>query len=133
MSDVRVIQSLYQAFGKGDVPAVLGSFTPDIDWRQAEGNPYQPSGEPWTGPNAVLENLFMRLGTEWDGFTVHPKRFHDAGGTVVVEGRYTGTFKPTKKSLDCQFCHVWTLRGGKIAAFQQYVDTGKLQAVMQAR
>jgi hypothetical protein len=35
----------------------------------------------------------MRLGTEWDGFTVTPKEFHDAGPVVVVEARYTGTCK----------------------------------------
>jgi len=133
MSHVSAIQDLYRAFGRGDVPAVLGAFTTDIDWRQAEGNPYQPSGEPWIGPNAVLENLFTRLGSEWDRFTVHPKRYHDAGATVVVEGRYTGAFRPTQQSLDCQFCHVWSFRDGKIAGFQQYVDTGRLQDVMRAR
>jgi hypothetical protein len=37
-----------------------------------------------------MSNLFIRLATEWDGFTVHPGEFHDAGSVVVVEGRYTG-------------------------------------------
>jgi hypothetical protein len=34
------------------------------------------------------------------GFTVHPGEFHDAGSAVVVEARYTGTFKETGKELD---------------------------------
>ena len=46
-------------------------------------------------------------------FAVHPKDFHDAGDTVVVEGRYTGTFKATGKSLDAQMCHVFKIRNGK--------------------
>ena len=132
MSNVRVVQDVYAAFGRGDIPTVLAAFDADIEWRQAEGNPYQPSGEAWIGPNAVLENLFMRLGAEWDGFLVHPEQFHDAGGTVVVEARYTGTFKPTGKALEAQVCHVWKVRNGKIASFQQYVDTAQLQAVMGA-
>jgi uncharacterized protein len=45
----------------------------------------------WHGPDAVLQNLFMRLAAEWDGFTVRPGEFHDAGSAVVVEARYTGT------------------------------------------
>ena len=42
--------------------------SPDIRWYQAESNPYMPSGEAWVGPDAVLNNLFIRLGAEWDGF-----------------------------------------------------------------
>ena len=71
----------------------------------------------------------MKLGTEWDGFTVHPKEFHDAGSTVVIEGRYTGTYKNTGNSLDAQFCHVFKIHNGKVTSFQQYVDTGQWQSV----
>lgn len=133
MSNVRLVQDVYGAFGRGDIAAVLGAFQPKMEWREAEGNPYQPSGKPWVGPEAILESLFMRLGGEWDGFKVHPKHFHDAGGTVVVEGRYTGKYKATAKVLDAQFCHVWRIGDGKIASFQQYVDTAQLQDVMKAR
>jgi uncharacterized protein len=100
---------------------------PGIDWRQAEGHPFQPSGMPFAGPDAVLENVFMRLGTEWDGFTVTTKEFHDAGPVVVVEARYTGTCKQTGKALDAQVCHLWKLRDGKVTSFQQYTDTGQWQ------
>jgi ketosteroid isomerase-like protein len=132
MSNVKTIQDLYAAFGRGDVPAVLAGFDASIAWREAEGNPYQPSGEPWVGPDAVLENLFSRLPGDWDGFTVHPRTFHDAGDTVVMEARYTGTAKATGKELDAQVCHVWQLQGGKVTSFQQYVDTAQLQVVMGA-
>lgn len=133
MSGAERIGGLYAAFGRGDVPTVLGAMDPEIHWHEAEGNPYMPSGEAWVGPDAILENLFMKLGGEWDGFTVHPEAFHDAGDSVVVEGRYTGEFKGTGQSLDVQFCHVWSLKDGKITKFQQYVDTAKLQDVMGAR
>ena len=72
------------------------------------------------------------MGEEWNGFTVSPVSFHDAGDTVTVEGRYTGEFKETGKSIDAQFCHIWTLADGKITKFQQYVDTGQLQDVVGA-
>ncbi len=84
------------------------------------------------GPDAVLNNLFMRLGAEWDAFTVHPRSLHGAGDSVIVEGRYTGTYKPTGKSMDTQVCHVWDVKDGKVTRFQQYVDTSKLQEVMRA-
>jgi uncharacterized protein len=133
MDNVTVLKSLYDAFGKGDIPAVLGMMSPDIKWYEAEGNPYMPSGKAWVGPDAVLNNLFMRIGAEWDGFTVHPRSFYGAGDSVIVEGRYSGTYKPTGKSIDAQMCHVWDVKDGKAARFQQYVDTAQIQSAMGAR
>jgi ketosteroid isomerase-like protein len=106
--------------------------SPDVRWAEAESNPYMPSGEAWVGPNAILESLFMRLGAEWDTFAVHPRTFHAAGDAVVVEGRYSGTHKATGRSLDAQMCHVFVFNNGKLARFQQYVDTAKLRHVMGA-
>ncbi len=133
MSNVRLVQDLYDAFGRGDIATVLGLFDTNIEWREAEGNPYELSGKAWVGSDAIMQNLFMKIGTEWDGFTVHPKDFHDAGDTVVVEGRYTGTHKATGKGLDAQVCHVFKIRHGKLTSFQQFVDTAQLQDVMGAR
>jgi ketosteroid isomerase-like protein len=132
MSAVDILAGLYDAFGRGDVPGVLGSMDPSIRWHEAEGNPYMPSGEAWVGPDAIVNNLFVKLVEEWDGFTVQPQTFHDAGDVVVVEARYTGTYKATGKPMDAQVCHVWTVKDGKVVKFQQYVDTAKLQDAMGA-
>lgn len=75
----------------------------------------------------------MRLATEWDGFAVHPGAFHDAGRSVIVEARYSGTHRGTGKALDAQVCHVWDVEEGRLTRFQQYVDTAKFQDVMGAR
>jgi ketosteroid isomerase-like protein len=133
MDNVRLLKNLYEAFGRGDIPAVLGGMSPDIKWYSAEGNPYMRSGDPWVGPDAILNNLFMKIATEWDGFTVHTKSFHGAGDSVIVEARYTGTYKPTGKSIDAQVCHVWDVKDGKVSRFQQYMDTAQLQDAMGTR
>ena len=130
MDNVNFLRNLYDAFGHGDIPSVLGAMSSDIRWHQAEGNPYMPSGEAWVGPDAVLNNLFLRLGAEWDEFSVHPKSFRGAGDSVIVEARYSGTYKATGKSMDTQACHIWDVKDGKVTKFQQYVDTAKLRDVM---
>jgi ketosteroid isomerase-like protein len=130
MSGKEMMAGLYAAFGRGDVPTVLGAMDPGIHWHEAEGNPYMPSGEAFVGPDSVLGDLFAKLPEDWDGFTVTPVSYHDAGGVVVVEGRYTGRFKATGTPLDAQFCHVWSLSDGKITKFQQYTDTGAFQRIM---
>ena len=133
MSTVQLAKEMYAGFARGDIPAVLAGFHPAIEWREAEGNPYQPDGAAWVGPQAVLEKLFMRLGSEWEKFTVNVRMLHDAGEFVVMEGRYTGTYKPSGKSIDAQVCHVLRFRDGKLVSFQQYVDTGQLLAAMATR
>lgn len=35
MSNADVVRGLYEAFGRGDVPSVLGLLAPDVDWREA--------------------------------------------------------------------------------------------------
>ncbi len=117
-----MVQSLYDAFARGDVPAVLGSMSSGIEWREAENFLYADRN-PYTGPSAVLEGVFMRIGAEWDGFAATPERLLDAGDTVVSLGRYTGKYKATGKSVDAQFVHVWLLENGKAVRFQQYTDT----------
>ena len=81
----------------------------------------------------MVDKLFKFLGADWEGFTVSVKSLHDAGEYVVMEGRYTGTYKPSGKKLDAQACHVLRFSGGKLSSFQQYTDTAQIQAVMSPR
>lgn len=129
-SNIDLAKQLYDLFGRGDIPGVLGLFDPQIEWREAEGTPYQPDGAPWTGPDAVLNKLFVRIGAEWDGFTVTPRAFTVTDRGVLMEGRDTGTDKSTGHAVDAQVAHHLTMRDGKLTGFQQYVDTAALQAAM---
>ena len=129
MDNVKLLKNIYDAFGRGDIPTVLAAMSPDIKWYEAENNPYMPSGEAVVGPD-VVNDLFMRLGAEWDGFTIHLRTFHGAGDSIIVEARYSGTYKSTGKRMDAQVCHVWDVKDGKLTRFQQYVDTAKLRDVM---
>lgn len=133
MSNTEIVASLYDAFGRGDIAAVLGLLDPEVRWHEAEGNPYKPNGEAWVGPDAVVSNLFEKMGEDWTEFAVHPSLFHEAGSVVTVEGRYVAEHRGTGKALDCQVCHVWTVEDGKITKFQQYVDTAQMQDVMGAQ
>jgi ketosteroid isomerase-like protein len=133
MSNLEIMKDLYAAIGQGRGGTVLAALDPNIEWREAEGNPYQPSGEAWIGPDVVAANLAARVASEWDGHTTTPTKFHDAGDTVVVEARCRGTYKATGKVMDAQACHIWGLRDGKVVTFQQFVDTAQLQKVMDYR
>jgi ketosteroid isomerase-like protein len=130
-ANTELIQNLYAAFARGDGAAVLGSMDPTIVWNEADGFPYADRN-PYVGPMAIAEGVFFRLATEWDGFQAVPAEFLDAGDTVVVLGRYKGTYKTTGVAINAQFAHIWRLSGGKIAAFQQYTDTAQATRAVHA-
>lgn len=129
MSNLDSVKATYQAFAKGDIPSVLGFLSPDIDWTEAEGFPYAGT---YHGPQAVLGGVFMRLGGEWNGFAAVPDEFIDAGDTIVVLGKYSGTYKKTGKSFQANFAHVWKIENGKAVRFIQYVDTLLVHRAVQA-
>ena len=121
MTNGEILSSLYEAFATGDVPTVLGAMDPNIEWNEAEGFMY---GGTYRGPNAIVENVFMKLATEWEGFSVVPDKIIDGGdGTVVSLGTYSGKYLKTGKSMSVPFAHAWEFRDGKIVWFRQYLDT----------
>ena len=128
MSNLDSVRGAYDAFAKGDIPAVLGFLNPDVEWTEAEGFPY---GGTYVGPEAVLEGVFMRLGTEWEGFAAVPDEFIDGGDVVVALGEYSWSYKATGKSFRANFAHVWKIREWKAVRFVQYVDTLLVQRAVQ--
>lgn len=130
--NVALVEAIYAAFGTGDVPGVLSRMSADIVWNEAENFPYADRN-PYLGPEAVLTGVFARIGEEWDGFTVVSEDLLDAGDTVVVLGRYTGTYKATGRTLDAQLVHVWRIEDGKVVRFQQYTDTLQTARVIERR
>ena len=119
MDNVRLLKNLYDAFGHGDVPTVLGSMSPDIRWHQAESNPYMPSGDAFVGPDAVLNNVFMKLVRNGTA-SLSTQNHSTAPATASSSKRATaGMYKATGKSIDAQVCHVWDVKDGKVTRFQQ--------------
>ena len=120
--NVAVVRGIYEAFGRGDIPAVLGAMSPEMVWNEAENFPYA-DGNPYVGGEAILGGVFARLGGEWDGFAAVPEEYLDAGDTVIVLGRYRGSFKATGRAIDAQMAHVWRIADGKAVRFDQLTDT----------
>ena len=130
MSNLQFAKDLYGHFARGDVASFLAGCDSAIEWYQAEGNPYQMDGAAWHGPQTIVEKLFVPMGRDWEAFSVTVDNLHDAGDHVAMEGRYTGTYRPTGKRFDSQVCHILHFQNGKLIRFQQYCDTAQLQRVM---
>jgi len=125
--NIKVIDTLYDAFSTGDMPTVLGLMHPKIEWNEAESNSIA-DGNPYIGPNAILEGVFGKLLEMHKYFKVKNVKIHGMTNNMVLATlRYDAKNKATQKAYDAQAAHLWTLNDeGKIIAFQQFVDTKKL-------
>ncbi|MEE4152633.1 MAG: nuclear transport factor 2 family protein [Erythrobacter sp.] len=131
MTNREIVMALYAGFDSGDMDAVLALMADDIIWHEAENNKLADRN-PYVGPQAVLEGVFARLGGDFDGFAVEVGHVVEDGETVVMQGRYRARAKASGIEINPQIVHWWTLRDGKIAAYQQHVDTFALTQALGA-
>jgi ketosteroid isomerase-like protein len=121
MSNMDIVNKIYSAFAAGNIPAVLESFDPAIEWVAAENSPWADHS-PYRGLNQVVEGVFTRIGLEFPGLAIQVDELLDAGERIV-RGRYHGVRKATGKAFHAQVAHIWTITAGKVTKFQQYLDT----------
>lgn len=125
-SNLSVIDGAYKAFAVGDIPAVLAVMDANIVWNEAEGNSYA-DGNPYIGPDAVLNGVFARIGTDHEYFNlVDIKLYEMSDDQVLATLRYQAKVKKNGAVYNTQAAHLWTLKNGKVIGFQQYVDTKQL-------
>jgi len=124
--NVGIIDGIYKSFNSGDIPAVLAVLDDNVEWIEAEGNAYA-DGNPYIGPDAVLNGVFARVGADYEYFNVVDVKLHDmSNNQVLATLRYNGKLKKNGAIIDAQVAHHWTLNNGKVTGFQQYVDTKQL-------
>ena len=128
MTNKEIIEGLYKNFSKGDVPAVVALFDNEIEWTEADGFPLRGT---YIGPQAVVENVFMRLSEFSDNWGVQVERLVADGDTVVADGKYTWNHKVSGKPCAVRMAHIWTLSEGKATAFLQHVDTAVVQELIR--
>lgn len=124
MSDanVKLVQSLYDAFKRGEIDTVVNAVTPDADW-QVHGNPKDfPTIGRWKGQKGAQE-FFRILADNLEPTEFTPQEFHAAGDAVFALGRYGWKVRATGKPAGGQWCHVFTVKNGKVARFREFTDT----------
>lgn len=118
---LATVQSFYAAIARGDVDDVIALLAPDIEWTEAEGFPYY-SGT-WRSPQAVLDNLFARIGRDWDAFSAITHSYVTENDQVVAFGDYGGINRTSERPLRAPYAHRFRVQDNRIASFIQYTDT----------
>ncbi|MBC6974812.1 nuclear transport factor 2 family protein [Bacillus sp. Xin] len=123
-TNLQIIRSTY----KGP-DYLIKALSKEVEWTEAEGFPY---GGTYVGVEAVIENVFSRLASEWDDFRASVHTYHEVNSKeiVIAEGIYSGVYKTTGKVFQADFVHVWELRNRKVVRFKQYVDSHTVQQAL---
>ena len=119
----KVVQDAYAAFGRGDIPALIGLLSPDVDWEGVIGaGPNVPTRGRRKGHQEVGK-FFEQVGATVDFKRFEPRQFVAEGDTVVVLGFYDAIVKTTGRPYAADWVMVFTLRDGKISRFQEFTDS----------
>ena len=122
--NVSLVQDLYAAFARGDVAAIASACAPDVDWRLVGRKEDFPTFGEWKGTAEV--ERFFRLVLERNDFEdFSPREFYTSGDKVFVLGVFVHTVEKTGRTIASEWCHVFTVRHGKIAAFRGFIDTAQ--------
>jgi uncharacterized protein len=121
-----VVRSVYDAYARRDVAAVLSAFAPDVVFVQTDLLPWGGRYEGIEGAQASIGKLFAHVDSK-----VEIEETVSAGDHVVVIGRTRGTTRTTGAEFDIRVVHVWTVVNGRILRFEAYIDTpAMLSALM---
>ena len=124
--NLEIVQNVYAAFGRGDLEGLLAHLDPQVLWR-TPGAPDLPTAGVRRGVPAVREFFGLLLNT-FDVQDFRPSDFLAQGDKVVVLGTSREGPKGTGRFVDFRWVHVFTLRGGKIAEFEEPADVSALVA-----
>jgi len=127
--NIQTIKAVYEAFGRGDVEAILAVVTDDVDWATETSS----DGAPWYGVRhgrAEVTTFFVDLAKtmEVDEFT--PLTFAANDEDVMTIVRYTSHARETGKSATMQLHHWFRFRDGKIASYRGTEDTALTLATL---
>src|SRR3989442_4307365 len=102
-ANVALVLSVYDAFRRGDIAAVLNHLDP-----QAELYFEGPSAIPWAGNRHGREDwakFFQAIGENIDEITLRMEPFAVQGDNVVTVGRDQAHVQPTCKRIDSPLVH----------------------------
>jgi ketosteroid isomerase-like protein len=129
-TNVEVVQQSYEAVGRGDIPALLDLLTDDVEWT-FQGPSVIPLAGIRRGHEGVAE-FFSLVGGNLEFERFEPREFVAQGDTVVVLGFERSLVKPTGRTFEQEWAHVYKLREGKVAEFLALEDTAAHAVAFEA-
>ena len=124
-ANISLVQSLYAAFGRGDIATIVNAGTPDIHWEEVGRRSDYPGFGVRKG-RAGVQEFFQVVADNIDFTDFSPREFHAADDKVFVLGHYAGKLKKTGRTIDADWLHIFAIRDGQLASFREFTDTAQV-------
>jgi ketosteroid isomerase-like protein len=138
MSDhLATVNAIYEAFGRGDIPALLEHVSDDVQWEAWADNTAQKAGVGWLLPRhgkAGVAEFFQAVAEELDIHEFQVLSLMAGGNQVAAEFVISANLRKGDGSYRDEEMHLWTFGAdGKVTRLRHYLDTAKHMAVWARR
>ena len=128
--NVKTIQSIYEAFIRGDIGAIVDNVADDVDWASDTNS----TAAPWYGVRHGKDGVgsfFEAFGStmEVDEFT--PLVVAGTDDTVLAVVRFRARSRATGKAVDMTLHHYFRFRGAKIYYYRGTEDAPQVEAALR--
>ena len=115
--NVEIVKEFTRLFEKGDRDSWREYFDPEVVWDTSASN--WPSAGVLHGHAGVEEFFRDWLGT-WRDFEVENSEYLDAGDSVVIVFRQSGTGRESGVHIDREFFAIYDLKKSKVVRYRMY-------------
>ncbi len=125
MSHAQTVRTIYAAFQRGDIPAILEQLAEDVEWDFAYPASY---AIPWLLPRrgrAAVAGFFQAVADHLDFSRFEIEHLLAEGPVVVALASLDATVKPTGRPIrESEEAHIWHFdERGKVRRFRHAADT----------
>lgn len=124
----QIVQTMYAAFGRGDVPALLSNLSENVDWhlnvdQAAPGVKAVSDFRPFRG-RADVQEFFTTLGRDLEFHSFEPVSFLTGGNEVATRVLMELTVRKTGRRIRLESMHHFTFDAqGRVSRFVEFLDT----------
>jgi ketosteroid isomerase-like protein len=123
--NVQIVQDLYTAFGRGDMPTILGLLAEDVDWHFVG----KPADVPFAGcrkGHQEMIEFFTIVAQNCEVYEFGPHEVLSFADHVISIGHERVGVKSTGRTFETDWVHLFTIQDGKIARLQEFYDTATM-------
>jgi ketosteroid isomerase-like protein len=125
---LATVNSIYDAFVKGDIQTITNYLSDDVQWEQWADNSAQKAGVPWMqarqGKEGAME--FFKMVGEWNINEFQVLSIMGNDKQVAAEFVIEADIPATGGHFRDEELHLWTFNEeGKVTRLRHYTDTAK--------
>jgi ketosteroid isomerase-like protein len=129
--NIKTVQLVYEAFGRGDVDAILAVVTDDVDWASEPDSTVAP----WHGVHkgkGEVPKFFASIASNLEVTEFTPQTFASNETDVLTVVRFAMRIPATGKQGAMDLHHWFRFRDGKIERYRGTEDTALTAELLSA-